>query len=589
MFCVKNNKRISSALRGGLCLCLSGVGFIASPFLQAEDSAYKKPDLKEKIFDSAKIELASERKAEIVNALTAVAVAKNTETLVRAKAIGIALRLDSIAKRAFVANEMLAKGKNPDPFPSSWGDMKAMADRLWRLADELKLADGADKDNFIVASYLMSIYTAMEPDDLDRKYELAVFSKEKDVEMDWVSIIGDAEEGEAGGKKMTPGIVESDREGSPLKLARLQTKVKGLLVQQLEANTFAGKASQMNATAEASGSSKEMSVAFDQGVGEDMRTALKKVVKYLRLQHKSLPAGYRVEISFEEQYIPKDGPSAAVACALLLNSLIEGDDIDPDIAVTGDMNADGTVQPVGGITGKLRGAVRRDCSVIGIPEPNKRVINDLLIVEGPLSLSRIQIFTLGKFEDAWKLAASHDKRNAEIKESIEVFGEVQKVLNRSGGIKYLRNSHVRERLKKCLELTPNHLSAQLLLDASMGRVPKKLSLLGSVENIDRTAEPLLRAIRQKKFDISDPLAGDEYADAASAIKRIRPMLDDRTLKCADALVNYSLLMRRYATARPKSYNGVRKLVAEIQGAGSVINQEYDTLYSRVDVKEEIMR
>lgn len=566
--------------------------FVGDLFAEEENSQtidYEKPNLKWQAFDIDKIELASDRKSEIVNALTAIAVATDATMEVRAKALAITLRLDSLDKRAFMANAMLSQGKKPEPFPESWGSLKVMADRLWRLADELKEANDAGEDNYIVAGYLMSIYTAIEVDDLDRSYELAVFLKEKEAEVNWEQIVGSGEIAASATEPTKSKMVESDREGSHKKLARLQSTVKGLLVQQLEANRFAGQASQMNATAETSPNTHEMSIGFDQNVGDDMGTALEKVVKYLRLEYETLPAGYNVEISFEEQYIPKDGPSAAVACALLIKSLIEGDDLDPDIAVTGDMNADGLVQPVGGITGKMRGAARRDCNVIAIPLSNQRVISDMLIVEGPLAMTRIQIFSLDKFDDAWKLAVLHDERDPAIKESIEAFKQVQDLLNRRGGIKYLKNSHVRNRLRKCLELTPNHLSAKYLLNASMGMIPKKLSLIGSVENIDRTAEPLLRAIRQKKFDISDPLAGDEYADAASAMKRIRPMLDNRTIKCADALINYSLLMRRYATDRPKSYTGLNKLIAQIQSAGSIINQEYDTLFNRVDVKEELMR
>ncbi len=104
----------------------------------------------------------------------------------------------------------------------------------------------------------MSTYTAMKSEDLDRKYEFAVFSKSREVEMDWPLMAGDAEKGSSEKPVMGSGIVGSDREGNAKKLVRLQSRVKGLLVQQLEANNFAGKASQMNATAEATSSSKEM-------------------------------------------------------------------------------------------------------------------------------------------------------------------------------------------------------------------------------------------------------------------------------------------------------------------------------------------
>ncbi len=546
---------------------------------------YVKPNQEFKIFDESKLHLSSELNLEVINALVAIAAGEKTKIEVRTKALGVALRLDPKNKQAYIANEKLAKGQLPEIISETKGDKKTLADRIWKLSVKIKQLEGGLADDTILATYLMSIYVEMLPEDMDRSYEFAMFSKDKNSHLEWDTVLY----GSRPVYYKNKNLINGSKEGSPKKLAKLQAKVKGLLVQSLGANTFAGKASQMNATAESNQSSEKLRIRFDQLVGTDMTTALDKVVRYLRLKHEPFPVGYDVLISFEEQYIPKDGPSAAVACALLINSLIEGDELDSDIAVTGDMNADGIVQPVGGITGKLRGAERRDCNVIVIPVSNSRVIRDLLITNGISGLTRIQIFSIENFGEAWKLAVKHDNRESAIKESIELFKEVQSVLNRSGGDKYLVNSHVRKRLEKCLELTPNHLSAKILLEASTRGIPKKLSLLGSMETIDRSAEPLIRALRQRKFSIEGSLASNEYADAAMALKRLRPKLDSRTLKCVDAVINYSILMRRLSSNRPKSSNGLQDLLNQIKAAGNKINQEYDTLYSRVDVKEETMR
>ncbi len=138
MFCENLPLRIASLLRGAVSahLCALTLVFANIAFIQAEES--KKPNLKEQIFEADKIILADERKAEIVNALTAVAVAEFTHVEVRQKTLAIVLRLDSLCKRAFLANEMLAQGKEPRPFPQTWGDLNQMEDRLWGLADELK-------------------------------------------------------------------------------------------------------------------------------------------------------------------------------------------------------------------------------------------------------------------------------------------------------------------------------------------------------------------------------------------------------------------------------------------------------------------
>jgi len=369
----------------------------------------------------------------------------------------------------------------------------------------------------------------------------------------------------------------------------MQALVKGLLVRPLEANRFAGKASQMNATATPFRSMREMKVSFNQSVGTSMSSALGEVIKYLRLRHDVLPHNYKVEIAFEEQYIPKDGPSAAVACALLLESMIKDLELDTKFAVTGDLNADGTVQPVGGITGKLRGAAARDCNVVAIPVKNARVISDMLIMEGPLPLTRIQIFSLKNFDQALALGIRHELRSEDVRTSIETFEEVRKLLIQPNGMRYLKNSHVQSRLRECVKLTPNHLSARHLLLASVGQTPERLSLSGSLEYIDRSAEPLLRVLRQGNFDKRGGLEEDEFADSASALRRIRTKLDTRVIKICDSIVEYSQHLRTFVNDRPTSYNGMNDLIDKINTAGRTITREYDDLESRVDVQEELMR
>ena len=136
-----------------------------------------------------------------------------------------------------------------------------------------------------------------------------------------------------------------------LELKAKQSTLKGLLVQPLSGGNFAGKASQMNATATPlEDRNHPLKIRFNQRVGKNMDGALKEVTKYLRVKHNDWPSGYDIEIAFEDRFTSKDGPSAAICCALLLDSLVTGQKIDPLFAVTGDMNADGSIQPVGGLS-----------------------------------------------------------------------------------------------------------------------------------------------------------------------------------------------------------------------------------------------
>ncbi|MEO1843273.1 MAG: S16 family serine protease, partial [Akkermansiaceae bacterium] len=151
----------------------------------------------------------------------------------------------------------------------------------------------------------------------------------------------------------------------------MQSQVKGLLVVQLGGGEFAGTASQMNATV-VPGKKGTFSIKFNQAVGSMMEKATVEVEKFMRVRHgDKLPVGHRIELAFSDKYSPKDGPSAAVVSALLTDSIITGEDIDPDFAATGDMTAAGEVRPVGGLSGKVSGAIKKDCKIIGIPAPNQ--------------------------------------------------------------------------------------------------------------------------------------------------------------------------------------------------------------------------
>jgi hypothetical protein len=101
---------------------------------------------------------------------------------------------------------------------------------------------------------------------------------------------------------------------------------------------------------------------------------------------------------------------------------------------------------------------------------------------------------------------------------------------------------------------------------------------------------LIRAIRQGKFEARESsLDADEFADAVSNLRLIRSKLDDRTIKCADAISEYAQHMRTWVNDRPTSVTYQIKLVDKIRAAGQEVSREYDTLENQPDVREELMR
>jgi len=360
--------------------------------------------------------------------------------------------------------------------------------------------------------------------------------------------------------------------------ARQQTQIKGLLVVHLPGGEVAGTASQMNATVVA-GKAGDFSIKFNQEVGAMMEQATAEVEKFMRVRHGArLPVGHRVELAFSDKYSPKDGPSAAVVSALLTDSIITGEDLDPDFAATGDMTAAGEVRPVGGISGKVRGAVKRNCKIIGIPSSNQNTIEDLYMIDGIQPFYDIQIFSLQSFDEAHDLAVS--KRKANLQGALNEFALVQSALNKNP--KLLSNAKVRAKLKEIVKLAPNHLSARILFLHAIERGPKSLSLPGSLTAIDTASARLGRMLSDGSF--MDTGHDDVLRDFISEMKRLRPMLDARTKAYGDTyeeLADYLKMIRGRKILNAQ----IRR---DLQGKVRRVDAERRKLLDNKEIREELM-
>ena len=75
--------------------------------------------------------------------------------------------------------------------------------------------------------------------------------------------------------------------------------------------------------------------------------------------------------------IPKDGPSAGVALLSTIASLVTGHEVDPKLAMTGEISLRGAVLPVGGIKEKVIAAHRAGIERIILPKENLKDLDDV--------------------------------------------------------------------------------------------------------------------------------------------------------------------------------------------------------------------
>ena len=107
---------------------------------------------------------------------------------------------------------------------------------------------------------------------------------------------------------------------------------------------------------------------------------------------------------------PKDGPSAGVAMFLSLVSLLTGEPVKADVAMTGEISLRGLVLPIGGVTEKTLAALRAGIKTVMLPRRNEKDLEDVPAE----ARAKLQFVLLDRVEDAVRTAIGElpEKRKA---------------------------------------------------------------------------------------------------------------------------------------------------------------------------------
>ncbi len=366
----------------------------------------------------------------------------------------------------------------------------------------------------------------------------------------------------------------------PLKAS--QASVSALLVSELGGGQMAGQASRLSLTALPQGDDEPASLSFNQEVGPQMQKALREVQRFQAVRQKGWPRGQNLELSFADKFSGKDGPSAAVACALVLEGVLAGRKLDPAFAVTGDMNADGSVQPIGGVAAKLRGATKARCTCIGIPQGNAIGALDLAIIDGAAPFLSMQVFSMETFEDALALGAMDGAARPVLLEFTTATGPLKQ--NPAS----LRQPAVLAALRDIVKRQPNHLSATILLMIAEGRLPQRLSPAGSLNAVDVAVQDIVKSTMHD-LTTASVLDKNSISKARVALRQIKDKLDPRTVPVASAWIAWSEAADRLSGLTVKQESAVRKALEDINATARAARDAGTKLMQNAEFNEDLKR
>jgi len=117
-------------------------------------------------------------------------------------------------------------------------------------------------------------------------------------------------------------------------------------------------------------------------LGDVMRESAQAALSYVRANAETLGidadfGDLDIHLHVPAGAIPKDGPSAGVALACALASLLKGVSVRDGVGMTGEITLRGQVLPVGGIKEKILAAHRAGLTTVCLPRRNERDLEEL--------------------------------------------------------------------------------------------------------------------------------------------------------------------------------------------------------------------
>ena len=135
-------------------------------------------------------------------------------------------------------------------------------------------------------------------------------------------------------------------------------------------------------TAFPTGPDSEPGLTLTGQLGDVMKESAQIALNYVRSHADELGLDpdsmrQRFHVHVPAGAIPKDGPSAGITMATALVSLLSGRAVKPTVGMTGEINLQGQVLPIGGLKQKVLAAHRLGLTEIVLPKRNEKDLEDV--------------------------------------------------------------------------------------------------------------------------------------------------------------------------------------------------------------------
>lgn len=321
----------------------------------------------------------------------------------------------------------------------------------------------------------------------------------------------------------------------PKQIEKDLTSITSMMVRINDDGSAIGFASDIIATATGERSrAHDGSAHFLGSVGKEMRISEEEAIRAVTMRYPRWIGG-DITFSFGEKYSEHDGGSAGTAFAVICLSALEGIELDPKCAITGDITVDWKVRKVGAVAAKLRGATVDGCLYAAIPQENATALADMYLLSGDSSLWDIQTLTISTLQDA--VAIVRKDRAPALAEALRLFDQLRPALDKSGRAA-LRNPATASTLRHILELAPNHLSARLLLEIAENRAPTTLSAGASLYEISLICYPIRNILFGKERVNALTLPSSITTSLRRRIQKLRPVIQKDFLPALTDLAGF---------------------------------------------------